>query len=277
MKDADRNVRWTTANALGKIGSPKAVQALTAALEDPDEIVRQHASASLRIITKTAAPIGDNAPTLDKLINALSAKDIFNFEKTIQQAVPDIGEDATLKTLETALTRRVSGQWLGANELEQFKDTAAAEIFAIALCKNDDLNRFTALSTLARIGTKRAFPTLINLLNDKTDDGHGWNVRTRTNVVYALGKIGSKDDSAQLQATYALQSALKDPDATVRKEAAEALSRTLFERAEKEAKQGHLKEASKYYHEFLKNAPPQWSGYIETAKARLQELDKKMS
>ncbi|NEQ35282.1 MAG: HEAT repeat domain-containing protein [Okeania sp. SIO3I5] len=40
LEDSESNVRWRTANALGKIGSPKAVPRLISLLEDSDSGVR---------------------------------------------------------------------------------------------------------------------------------------------------------------------------------------------------------------------------------------------
>ena len=50
LGDADKNVRWRAAEALGEIKNAAAVPALVAALGDADADVRRNAASALRAI-----------------------------------------------------------------------------------------------------------------------------------------------------------------------------------------------------------------------------------
>ena len=63
MSKPDRQVRWFAAQALGEIGAPSAVEALTKALNDQNSIVRRNAAEAL-------GKIGDPSVT-DSLIKSL--------------------------------------------------------------------------------------------------------------------------------------------------------------------------------------------------------------
>ena len=50
LHDSDRHVRRTAAASLARLANPRALPALTSALQDPDAVVRQHASRGVRNI-----------------------------------------------------------------------------------------------------------------------------------------------------------------------------------------------------------------------------------
>jgi HEAT repeat protein len=54
LRDSDRHVRRTTAASLARLAHPRSLRALIAASNDPDPVVRQHAS---RVVTNIKASL----------------------------------------------------------------------------------------------------------------------------------------------------------------------------------------------------------------------------
>lgn len=67
MKDADRDVRWRAADALGEIGDPRAVDPLILTLNDSDWTVRRAAESALVDIGEPALSFNPGTERLGEL------------------------------------------------------------------------------------------------------------------------------------------------------------------------------------------------------------------
>ena len=154
LTDTDSNVRRNAANALGKIGTEKAVDPLIAVLKDKDtdRNVRQSVADALGKIGTEKA--------IDPLIAVLNDEDMdWEVRQSTASVLCKIGKEKAIDIL-------------------------------IAVLKDRDMDedaRQRAAYTLSEIGTKKAIDALIAVLNDKD---MGWGVRR--SAADALGKIGTE-------------------------------------------------------------------------------------
>ncbi|OHB49231.1 MAG: hypothetical protein A2099_03910 [Planctomycetes bacterium GWF2_39_10] len=220
-KDTDRNVRQSVADALGKIGTEKAIDPLIAVLndEDMDWEVRQSTASVLCKIGKEKA--------IDILIAVLKDRDMD--EDARQRAAYTLSEIGTKKAIDALIAvlndkdmgwgvRRSAADALGKIGTEKAVDAL------IAVLKDrgwDDPQRWrfrqSVADALGKIGTEKAIDTLIAVLNDKDMD---W--EARQNAASVLCKIGKEKAIDILIAV--LKDRDMDRDRDFRQRAAYALS-----------------------------------------------------
>ncbi len=200
LKDRDLAVRRKAAEALGKIKDARAVEPLIVAMKDENEYVRQEAAEALGKI---------GVPAVEALIITLKDKD------------SDIQENA-IKAL----------GWIG--------DARAVDPLIAALKDEDSDIREKAAQALRMIGDARAVKPLITVLKDKDLD-------VREEAVWALDEIGWEPSNEAEKFIYLISSrkwdelinidigqliaAMKDKDRWVRRKAAEALGKIKDVRA----------------------------------------------
>ena len=194
LKDEDKNIRSRAAEALGKIGDPRAVAPLTAVLEDPEVGVCYHAGEAL-------AKIGDprGAEALIKACGKGRGAVDFEFKKYLGK----MGEVA-IPALQAALKGTNVGQRKAAAEaLGYIRTPAAINLLMVAYRDPDGGVRLLADLALQEIGAP-AVPSLLVALKDPD-----WTVRS--SAASTLETIG---DPRAMEALKAV--AESDPVASVR-------------------------------------------------------------
>lgn len=159
LKDKDKEVRYTAAEALGKIGDKRAVPALIEALKDKDENVRW----------KSAYALGDlgDKKAVPPLIETLKNK---GEEWLVRDAAAgvlgcELGDKRAIPAL-----------------IEALKDESK-EVRSSALMPLDILLEDMTIT----IKDKRVVPTLIEILKDKDEDGEDQDA-----AASVLGKLGDE-------------------------------------------------------------------------------------
>ncbi|HSO26383.1 MAG TPA: HEAT repeat domain-containing protein [Methanobacteriaceae archaeon] len=206
LKDPDIEVRWKAAEALGRIGDDEALEPLIDALNDSDGDVRKHSAKALGEL--------DNIEAIDALIPALEDID-WPVRKNAATALGKIGDERALKPLLKSLkdddidVRRHS-----IAALVKMKNHAVKPLLE-KLYDPDWQTRAIAAEALGRIGSKKALKPLIKALsNNKMRDDNRY---VRGKAAEALGRIGDK------RAVKYLEAALEEHYIFVRKRAQEAL------------------------------------------------------
>ncbi|MFQ6125485.1 MAG: HEAT repeat domain-containing protein [Candidatus Heimdallarchaeota archaeon] len=176
MEDANPRVRWQAIEALGVLAeSERSVDALIAALRDPNHIVRWNAALTL-------GEAGDERATLPLLeILEDESKDV---REIAEWALVELGEKIVPSLIEV-LTQH-HDWWIqrdAARILGLIGDERATEPLLQALSDRSERIREKVAEALGRISKPRAIKGLINALQD--DYGH-----TRQNAMEALIKIG---------------------------------------------------------------------------------------
>ena len=212
----DSYVRLSAVDALGRIGSEKAIEPLINALNtDTDSDVRLSAADALGSIGSEKA--------IELLINALSTDTDSYVRLSAADALGSIGSEKAIEPLINALftdtdsyVRRSAAYALGSIGSEK-----AIESLINALSTDTDSDvRLSVADALGRIGSEKAIELLINALSTDTDSD------VRRSVAEALGRIGSE------KAIELLINALStDTDSDVQEIAAEALGSTGGEKA----------------------------------------------
>jgi HEAT repeat protein/beta-lactamase regulating signal transducer with metallopeptidase domain len=172
LKDPDSEVRETAVWALGELGNPKAVPALIEMLKDPEADIREKVLWAL-------VEIGDKGAA-----------------EHIRPLIKDENADV-----------RENAIWA----LSEFEDTASAPEFMAALDDENPDVREQAVWVLGEIKYVEAVPALIERLKDENAD-------VREHAVIALMEIGDR------RAVEALRALLRDKDVDVKKEVIWALS-----------------------------------------------------
>lgn len=95
LNDTDGDMRWAAAEALGKIGDPRAVEPLIANLSDTYLYARRYAAEALGKISDTRA--------LEPLIAAMSDEDVI-MRRFAAEALNRIGDARAAKSLTAALS-----------------------------------------------------------------------------------------------------------------------------------------------------------------------------
>jgi HEAT repeat protein len=190
-------VRRAAAEALGQIGDPRAVEALTSALDDESAAARQAAAEAL-------GQIGD-PDAVEPLIGALND----------QNAKVRVAAAAALDGLAWSPDRGATGAayWVAKGQWKKCVKIAAIEPL-IAVLRDDrvmEIRDAPATRTLVKIGARAGGP-LIGSLNDQ-------NGNVRQAAAEALGQIGDP------RAVEPLIGVLNDANEKVRRATAEALSR----------------------------------------------------
>lgn len=192
-------VRRNAVASLVKMGSP-AVEHLTAALGDEDDLVRWHAA-------ETLGKIGDER-AVDPLISMLKDENS-SISRSAVKALADIGGPAVAPLIAALQDEDPLVRWNANEALTAIGDTAV-EPLILALKYNDLQVRRNAAKALSHIRDKRAVTPFINALKD--EDGI-----VRWNAAKALGEMGDE------RAVAPLTSLLQDDNMLVREVAAEAI------------------------------------------------------
>ncbi|MBD1888832.1 HEAT repeat domain-containing protein [Coleofasciculus sp. FACHB-SPT9] len=200
----DSDVRWSAADALGKIGSDAAIPELLKALNDENSDVRWSAANALGNIGSDAA--------IKELLKALNDEDS-DVRWSAAYALGKIDSDAAIKELVIAFKHEYSDvRWSAADALGNIGSDAAIPELVKALNDEDSDVRWRAADALGKIGSDAVIPELVKALNDEK-------YYVRKSAADALGKIGS--DAAIPE----LVKALNYEDSSVRGSAAKALGK----------------------------------------------------
>ncbi len=208
LKDEDKYVRRSTAEALGQIGNKRAVEPLIAALKDSRSDVRRSAAEALGKLRAKRA--------VEPLIAALKDKDVRN---CTAEALGQIGDKRAVEPLIAELKHKDVRRF-AASALGQIGDKRAMEPLIVVLKDKSSEVRSSAAKALGQIGTPAVAP-LIAILKDEDKD---W--RVRDSAAEALGQIGTP-------AVAPLIAILKDEDKDwrVRESVAKALGQIGDKRA----------------------------------------------
>lgn len=209
LSDPDIHIRYWAASALGNIKDARAVSPLIAALKDADDNVKGAASVGLGAIGASAvealaAALNDSNPLVRPWLLASLGR-----TKDPRAVVPLI---AALQDTDPSV-RAVAVGWLGGT-----KDPRAVDPLITSL-KDADVNvRVASAQWLSTIEDSRSIEPLIGTLNDPEP-------RVRQAAVTALGK-SAPDTFRTIGAPVIapLVAAMKKPDCGVRVMAAAALS-----------------------------------------------------
>jgi HEAT repeat protein len=156
LKDEDLKVRWLAAQALGKIGDPRAVPALLEALKD--QWMRLSA-------TEALGKIGD-PQAVPALLEALKDENKW-IRKAAVSALGEIGDRQALPALMEALKDRDENVRRAAAEaLGEIGDRQALLALMEALKDEDKWMRYAAAEALGEIGDRQALPALVEALKD---------------------------------------------------------------------------------------------------------------
>jgi hypothetical protein len=188
LKDSDRHVPETAAEALVKIGTP-AVEPLIVALKDSDSNVRRLAAGAL-------GQIGD-ARAVEPLIAALTDSN-WELRQAAARALEQIGDARSFEPLVAAL--KDSNEFVrkeAAEGLAKIGDARAVEPLIATLKDSYRWVRKAAAGALGQIADARAVEPLIAALKD-SDEG------VRMEAAEALDKLGwrpGQDEEAKISAT----------------------------------------------------------------------------
>ena len=223
LGDADANLRWRSARALGAIHAKDAVDALTAALKDDDAMVRAQSAFALGVIgeaSKPAAPalvaaVGDE----DTLVRRAALRALHRikpdreitrplFLKLLKSADPltvsavlnsmaEMGAEA-VPALKDAMEHEESRYWatLVIQEIGEPAKSLVPDLTEMVADEDEPELRMHAILALGAIGesAKDAVPQIIEQLkNDKYN-------AAKYAAAYVLANMGAKDAKAALQA-----------------------------------------------------------------------------
>jgi HEAT repeat protein len=158
LKDEDSNVRWRAAEALGQIGSDRAVDALFSALKDKNGFVRLRAAIAL-------GQVGSDR-VVDALFSALKDEDS-NVRWRAAEALGRIGSDRAVDALISALKDDDSDvRDRAAEALGQIGSDRAVDALFSALKDKNGFVHLRAADALGQIGSERAVDALLAALKD---------------------------------------------------------------------------------------------------------------
>lgn len=189
LQHPQADTRRTAALSLGKIGDPQSIPALTSALSDPDEEVREWSAWALGTM-----PDALPKPALVALIQRLT--DPSNPVKqsvvlalgrtTIPEELMELLKEAY--PISTTPTKRTIIQ-----TFSHFDFPISYSLYLEALQSPDSLTRQSAIAGLGELGDTRALPILRTyLLQDP-------NVGVRSEAAFRIGKLGSSADVPALK------------------------------------------------------------------------------
>ncbi len=203
LKDENNDIQRLAAEALGKIGSKKAV-----------EVLKNYHSAIHKGFL--FAHIGKNKIDSEKAVEPLiqALKDADSFVRwNAADALGKIGSEKAVEPLIQALKDVDSSvRWNAADALGKIGSERVVEPLIQALKDVDSSVRWNAADALGKIGSERVVEPLIQALKDT-------NFSVRWNAADALGKISGE------KVVEPLVQALKDVDSSVRWKAADALGK----------------------------------------------------
>ncbi len=207
LHDADREVRWISAMALGTLGGFQAMDALFKALKDEteDHAIRWGACSAL-------GHIGE--PAVGVLLLALNDEDQF-MRECAAEALGEIGNvDVLSFVLESIRDEVREVRWEIITALGQIGDPQSVQsLIQVLLNQNEDcFIRGAAAEAIGDLGDASAIDPLIQVLNNTNEDN-----TIRGSAIEALGVIGHS------RALEPLLVALKDSDSSIRQITAEAI------------------------------------------------------
>ena len=203
LRDNDPEVRWSAAQALGKIGDVRAVEPLIRLLGDSDTNVRSSAAPALGLLGDVRAVepliglLGDSDTNVRWSV--VLALGLLGDVRAVEPLIRLLGDSEPKVRLSTALALAKIGQ-------------PAVESLIGLLGDNDKLVRSSAGLALGKIGDVRSVEPLIALLEDSDTD-------VRLSAALVLGLLGD------VRAVEWLIVLLKDSDRFVRWSAAQALGK----------------------------------------------------
>ncbi len=219
MQAEDPELRYWSADALGKIGDPAAIPALIRALGDPFDAVRMSACVALGDLKAVEA-----VPSLIDIVSGKSPpgrhlslfvpEEVGEVQWMAAQALGRIGDKRALDPLMEVLA--TAGGDLGlyvAQALGELNDRRAVPGLIAKSKRREEPELRGIAEALGRIGDLQAVPALLELLQTGKED-----VRYASAV--ALGLIG---DSRAVEALRKVRE--RDPQAFVREAAAATLQR----------------------------------------------------
>jgi HEAT repeat protein len=224
--------RYGLIETIGCLRCAGAVEALTIALFDPADIVRDEAAKALKAWgeSKLLEAVREGKEIKDKIEHLIHIDDPRAFDiavKLLENISPDVRGAAaqTLSQLKDMRTAEPFAKALG-EKSHMVRDAAAEALVELGACDQlcralehpDDKVRQLAANALGRLGDPRAVNPLLKALKD-------YNLIVRAEAAYALGNLGD------LRATEPLTEALEDRDQIVRRAAAKALGVLNDERA----------------------------------------------
>ncbi|NES19431.1 MAG: hypothetical protein F6K41_10995 [Symploca sp. SIO3E6] len=237
FQDEDYYVRWSAAEALGKMGSPEAISGLLNVFQDEDENyyvrwgtakalgnlgspevipellkVLQGEDSSLRWVIANALGNLGSPKAIPGLFNALQDEDS-SVRCSAAEALGNLSSPKVIPRLLNALQDEDSNvRWSAVEALGKLGSPKAIPRLLNALQDEDSNVRWSAAEALGNLGSPKAIPRLLNALQDEDFD-------VRRSAVEALGKLGSP------KAIPGLLNALQDEDFDVRRSAVEALGK----------------------------------------------------
>lgn len=218
LRSADRTVRLRGAWALAAIGRPAvaALDALIAALSDPDREVAQQAAAAFPALGPAAARAAPAA--VRALLGGLVDVNL-GLTTALVRDFGRAGEDALVEALRSDNLERVlwlfrclDGEMVGTDDF-------AVWLLARALRSHEDpLARWCAAEVLGRLGrdTALAHRALVQALLEDVDP------RVRCECARVLGRLAADDDDLRETALPALREAARDTDRAVARSAGNA-------------------------------------------------------
>ena len=211
LGDKDSDVRRSAAEALGSIGSKKAIEPLINVLTtDKGSKVRESAAEALGSIGSKKA--------IEPLINVLTTDKGSKVRESAAEALGSIGSKKAIESLINALSTGKDSdvRWSAAFALGRIGSEKAIESLINALSTGKDSGvRRSAAFALGRIGSELAIEPLIKALSTDKESNVRWG------VAEALGGIGS-----ELAIEPLIKSLSTDKEnSIVRGDAAEALGR----------------------------------------------------
>jgi len=208
LRDESAAVRSNAAGALGKIGTPEAVQALVNALRDENADVRRYAAGALGKIGTLEAVQALVSASRDEnvVVRRIAAWALGMMKAGTPEAVQVL---VSALRDESAAVRVTAARALGAMKAGT---PEVVQVLVRALRDESADMRSNVARALGNIGAPEAMRALVSVLRDKK-------AAVQRNAAWALG--GMKEGT--LEAVQALVNALRDESTAVRRTAARAL------------------------------------------------------
>jgi HEAT repeat protein/beta-lactamase regulating signal transducer with metallopeptidase domain len=205
VRDPDAEVRRQVVWALGELESPAAVPLLIPALKDADAETRKQAAWALGEI--------ESKDAIEALIPVTKDADV-EVRKQAVEALGNIEDKRALPALEAAVRdANVEVRRAAIESIGELDDLGSAPAALIAALKDEDHEvRKSAAEALGQIEDEAAVPALVPLTKDP-------DVEVKRAAVEALSSIGG------VRAIEVMAGLLKDDDPEIRKLAAEALGK----------------------------------------------------
>jgi len=182
LESKDSSVRGSAAEALGTIGSERAVDPLIKSLtEDKLREVRKTVAEALGLIKSERA--------VDPLLKALTEEEAVDVRWSVAEALGKIRSERVVEPLlESLITAQVSeGRWSVAHALGLLGSEKAVEPLINALTANEGVDvRWSAAYALAMLGSERAVEPLLEALTTAQESVLQWRAAD------ALGWLGSE-------------------------------------------------------------------------------------